>query len=131
MVHFTAAVFHEGRRLLVAIEGVGQVEARSLFEAEDLARRLIEWHVGAAYPDRTIPSNPESLGALNFRIEIVRSDSPRERRRLWARYAEILRIDGRRSAAAHRGREVSEVSNSGRRTRRTVTRPSPQQGQTS
>ena len=93
MTQFTATLFRDGRNVLVTVDGVGQVGARSILEAEEVARRLIEWHVFAAYPERNAASSEDALGTMNFRIDIVRSDSPRERRQLWARYIDAQRLD--------------------------------------
>jgi len=85
MGQFTALVFQEERGYRVVVEGLGTGTARSLFEAEDAARRLIEQHVRASYPEREPGSPEDALGAMNFRLEIVRSDGSRERRELWLR----------------------------------------------
>jgi hypothetical protein len=83
MGQFTAYVFQEERRYRVVVDGLGSDTAASLFEAEDAARRLIERHVRASYPERG-PSPPvDALGAMHFQLEIVRSDGSRERRELW------------------------------------------------
>jgi hypothetical protein len=85
MGQFTAFVFQEERGYRVLVDGLGTESARSLFEAEDAARRLIERHVLASYPNRK-PSTPDdALGAMNFQLEIVRADGSRERRELWLR----------------------------------------------
>jgi hypothetical protein len=83
MGQFTAYVFQEERRYRIVIEGLGSDSASSLFEAEDAARRLIERHVRASYPDRGPMTPADALGAMNFQLEIVRSDGSRERRELW------------------------------------------------
>lgn len=85
MGQFTATVFQEERRYRVVVDGLGAGAAGSLFEAEDVARRLIERHVRASYPDRTPAAPGDALGAMSFRLEIVRSDGTRERRELWVR----------------------------------------------
>jgi hypothetical protein len=85
MGQFTAYVFQEDRRFRIVIEGLGTDSASSLFEAEDAARRLIERHVRASYPERDTASPPDALGTMNFQLEIVRSDGSRERRELWFR----------------------------------------------
>lgn len=91
MGQFTAFVFQEERRYRVVVEGLGTDFARSLFEAEDTARRLIERHVRASYPERD-PSAPDDvLRAMNFRLEIVRSDGSRERRQLGWRTGTVPR----------------------------------------
>lgn len=85
MGQFTAYVFQEDRRYRVVVDGLGTESARSLFEAEDAARRLIERHVSASYPERPTALPEDSLGAMNFQLEIVRRDGTRERRELWLR----------------------------------------------
>ncbi|MFZ0830482.1 MAG: hypothetical protein WCB18_03465 [Thermoplasmata archaeon] len=91
MSQFTAYLFQEERRYRILVDGLGSESARSLFEAEDAARRLIERHVRASYPERR-PSTPDdALGAMNFQLEIVRADGSRERRELWLRVAKPRR----------------------------------------
>jgi hypothetical protein len=85
MGQFAAYVFEEERRYLVVIDGLGAEWAASLFEAEDVARRLIERSVRTSYPDRREAVPADALGAMNFRLEIVRSDGSRERRELLLR----------------------------------------------
>jgi hypothetical protein len=85
MGQFTAYVFQEASRYRIVVDGLGSEMARSLFEAEDAARRLIERHVRASYPERGPSSPPDALGAMHFQLEIVRSDGTRERRELWLR----------------------------------------------
>lgn len=85
MGQFTAYVFQEERRYRVVVEGLGTDTAESLFGAEDAARRLIERHVRSSYPDREPLPAGGALGAMNFELEIVRSDGTRERRELWLR----------------------------------------------
>lgn len=85
MGQFTAYVFQEERRYRVVVDGLGSGSAWSLFEAEDVARRMIERHVRASYPERTLSAAGAALGTMNFHIEIVRSDGSRERRELWLR----------------------------------------------
>jgi len=85
MGQFTAYVFQEEGRYRVVIDGLGTDSAASLFEAEDAARRLIERHVRASYPERGPSAPVDALGAMNFQLEIVRSDGSRERRDLWVR----------------------------------------------
>lgn len=85
MPQFRALLFPEDGGYRVVVEGLGGDSARSLFEAEDIARRLIERHVRASYPDRTWLELGEALGAMHFQVEIVRSDGRRERRELWLR----------------------------------------------
>ena len=87
MAQFTALVYREDDLYRVVVDGLGTDSARSLFEAEDVARRLIERHVGASYPERMPPPPADALGAMRFRLEIVRSDGSRERRELWLRIA--------------------------------------------
>ncbi|MGC2289093.1 MAG: hypothetical protein WA688_04475 [Thermoplasmata archaeon] len=85
MGQFTAFVFQEEGRYHVVVDGLGTDVALSLFEAEDAARRLIERHVQASYPERR-PSVPaDALGMMSFQLEIVRSDGSRQRRELWLR----------------------------------------------
>lgn len=67
----------------MVVEGLGSGTAISLFEAEDVARRLIERHVRSSYPDRTPMTPSDASGSMQFRLEIVRSDGIRERRELW------------------------------------------------
>ena len=95
MPQFRALLFPEEGGYRVVVEGLGGDSARSLFEAEDAARRLIERHVRASYPERTWIELGEALGAMNFQLEIVRSDGSRERRELWLRSV--------RSARSQRG----------------------------
>ena len=85
MGQFMAYVFQEARQYRIVVEGLGSDSAASLFEAEDAARRLIERHVRASYPERGGTPPPDSLGTMNFQLEIVRSDGSRERRELWLR----------------------------------------------
>ena len=85
MAQFTAHVFQEGRRYRVVVEGLGFESARSLFEAEDAARRLVERHVRVSYPERPPTRPDDALGAMGFRLEVVRSDGTQERRELWLR----------------------------------------------
>jgi len=85
MAQFTAYVYQGDREYRVVVEGLGAAVARSLFEAEELARRLIEQQVRAAYPLRRAPAPSDALGAMNFDLEIVRADGTRERRELWLR----------------------------------------------
>lgn len=85
MSQFTAVVFQEDRRYRVVVDGLGMETAESLFEAEDSARRMIERHVRASYPERAPAAPEDALGAMSFRLEIVRSDGTRERRELWVR----------------------------------------------
>jgi hypothetical protein len=83
MGQFTAYVFQEERGYRIVVEGLGSDSASSLFGAEDAARRLIERHVRASYPERGPSAPDDALGAMNFQLEIVRSDGSRERRELW------------------------------------------------
>jgi hypothetical protein len=83
MGQFTAYVFQEEGQYRIVIDGLGSDTALSLFEAEDAARRLIERHVRASYPDRGPVAPTDALGAMNFQLEIIRSDGSRERRELW------------------------------------------------
>jgi hypothetical protein len=85
MGQFTAYVFQEERRFRIVVEGLGSDSATSLFEAEDAARRMIERHVRSSYPERGNSAPADALGAMNFQLEIVRSDGSRERRELWLR----------------------------------------------
>lgn len=85
MPQFRALLFPEEGGYRVVVEGLGGDSAQSLFEAEDIARRLIERHVRASYPDRTWSELGEALGAMHFQLEIVRSDGRRERQELWLR----------------------------------------------
>jgi hypothetical protein len=85
MGQFTAYVFQEARQYRIVVDGLGSDTASSLFGAEDAARRMIERHVRASYPERGRASPVDALGAMNFRLEIVRSDGSRERRELWLR----------------------------------------------
>jgi hypothetical protein len=89
MGQFRAYVFEEEGRYRVVVEGLGTDSARSLFEAEDTARRLIERHVRASYPERGTPEPTDALGTMNFQLEIVRSDGSRERRELWLRSGRV------------------------------------------
>jgi hypothetical protein len=91
MGQFTAYVFQEERRYRIIVEGLGTESAASLFEAEDAARRLIERHVRASYPERGGTPPSDALGAMNFSLEIVRSDGSRERRELWLRTVRPIR----------------------------------------
>jgi hypothetical protein len=85
MGQFTAYVFQEEQGYRIVIDGLGTDSATSLFGAEDAARRLIERHVRASYPERGPTAPLDALGAMNFQLEIVRSDGSRERRELWLR----------------------------------------------
>jgi hypothetical protein len=85
MGQFTAFVFQELRQYRIVVDGLGSDTAASLFEAEDAARRMIERHVRASYPERAGAPPADALGAMNFQLEIVRSDGSRERRELWLR----------------------------------------------
>jgi hypothetical protein len=87
VAQFTAYVFQESGRYRVVVDGLGTDLALSLFEAEDAARRMIERHVRASYPVRGPAPPVDAVGAMNFRLEIVRSDGSRERRELWLRLA--------------------------------------------
>lgn len=87
MGQFTAYVFQETGRFRIIVDGLGAETASSLFEAEDAARRLIERHVRASYPERRGDPPADALGMMNFQLEIVRSDGSRERRKLWLRSA--------------------------------------------
>ncbi len=100
MGNFTAVIFQEGRCYRVVVDGLGGGEARSIFEAEDVARRLIETHVVTSYPEREIPAPADAVGRMNFRIEIVRSDGTSERRELWFR----VRASASRRSPARRAR---------------------------
>ncbi len=91
MGQFTAYVFQEERRYRIVVDGLGTDSASSLFEAEDAARRLIERHVRASYPERGPAPPADALGVMNFQLEIVRSDGSRERRELWLRTERSLR----------------------------------------
>jgi len=95
MSQFTAYVFQEDRRYRVLVDGLGTESARSLFEAEDAARRLIERHVRASYPERRPSAPGDALGAMNFQLEIVRADGTRERRELWLRIEKPRRARNR------------------------------------
>ena len=92
MTRFAATIFREGRKFLVTVDGVGEVEARGILEAEEAARQLIEQHVSASYPERNAAPSETALGTMKFNIEIVRADSPRERRQLWTRYIDDCRL---------------------------------------
>jgi hypothetical protein len=96
MGQFTAHVFEEEGRYRVVVDGLGADWARSLFEAEDAARRLIERHVHASYPERGTPAPADALGSMNFQLEIVRSDGSRERRELWLQSSRSSLRRGRR-----------------------------------
>jgi hypothetical protein len=85
MGQFTAFVYQEDRRFRIVVDGLGSGSAWSLFEAEDVARRIIERHVRASYPERSLSAVDTAVGAMNFHIEVVRSDGSRERRQLWLR----------------------------------------------
>lgn len=92
---FTAAIFAEGSAYRVVIEGFGEAEARSLFEAEEIARRLIEWRVGSSYPDRDPPAPPgDAVGVMRFHLSVVRSDDLAQRRELWRRFEAVRREYG-------------------------------------
>jgi hypothetical protein len=90
MGQFTAYVFQEEGRYRIVVEGLGTDVATSLFAAEDAARRLIEKHVRASYPERAPSAPADALGAMNFQLEIVRADGSRERRELWLRSERLL-----------------------------------------
>jgi hypothetical protein len=85
MSQFTAVVFQEHRGYRVVIDGLGCEVAHSLFEAEELARRLIERHLLASYPERISVRPEDAVGTIQFRLKIIRSDGSRERRELWMR----------------------------------------------
>jgi hypothetical protein len=85
MGQFTAYVFQEAHRYRIVVDGLGSDTATSLFGAEDAARRMIERHVRASYPERGRAAPTDALGTMNFQLEIVRSDGSRERRELWLR----------------------------------------------
>lgn len=85
MGQFTAIVFQEDRQFRVVVDGLGSDVAGSLFEAEEIARRLIERHVRASYPLRPPFAPDDALGSMHFQLEVVRSDGIRERRELWMR----------------------------------------------
>lgn len=85
MPQFTAYVFQEGLRYRVVVDGLGSDLALSLFGAEDAARRLIDRHVRASYPNRVVAPPGDAVGAMTFQLEIIRADGRRERRELWIR----------------------------------------------
>jgi hypothetical protein len=111
MGQFTAYVFEEDGRYRIVVEGLGTDSARSLFEAEDAARRLIERHVHASYPERGTPAPADALGSMNFQLEIVRSDGSRERRELWLRSGRSSPYHGKRRKSGSNGGSTGSWSN--------------------
>ncbi|MCI4353565.1 MAG: hypothetical protein L3K14_09345 [Thermoplasmata archaeon] len=107
MSQFTAVVFQEDRRYRVVVDGLGMESAGSLFEAEDAARRLIERHVRASYPERAHVPPEDAIGAMSFRLDVVRSDGTRERRELWVRSRPSR---GRRGAPSGATGQVAHLS---------------------
>lgn len=95
MGQFTAYVFPEDEFYRVVVDGLGTALAISLFEAEDIARRLIERHVRSSYPDRAPGAPSDALGSMQFHLEIVRSDGVRERRELWIRSRSVVSSRGK------------------------------------
>jgi hypothetical protein len=71
VARFIAFVHREGVRFLIFIEGVGEGHAKSLREAERVARAMALRHVLAAYPERGDSTPTNALRTLRLEVEIV------------------------------------------------------------